>query len=340
MRLHNRLIRPGFWTDTELIQALPMPGRMYYMGLVQLSEDSGVVEDNMLAHKIHLFPGDMDVTPETVEGWRDVLVELGKLIPYEQDGKKCLFLKNFHKHQKLRTPAAPDLPLPPWVTWTAPVYEPDKEGRDRRVSAGFYTVGDPCDSDTNFVRDPYEGDTESVQTSYSREPELEPELELEPEGQTDRVPAREPVLEPDPLPEPFASMSVGQSSSDDLPDPHDDMALRDVADRYQHRIGIVGGRVMPTLDEWHTEHGLSYGVMAAAVDMTAEARADGRIRGSPDGYLFGVIRGLYNDGVRTVVDLQEKQRADPRSGQAFDSEASVARALERLDALDKAAGEG
>src|SRR5690625_2820283 len=123
VRLHNRVIRPGFWTDTELIRNLSLSGRVYYMGLVQLAENSGCLEDDSLAHKIHLFPGDADVTPEVIEGWRDKLVELGKLISYEANGKRLLFLKNFHKHQQLRKPAAPDLPLPPWVTWNPPYEE-------------------------------------------------------------------------------------------------------------------------------------------------------------------------------------------------------------------------
>lgn len=117
MRLHNRVIRPGFWTDTELIINLPIEGRMYYMGLVQLADDSGCLEDDILAHKIHLFPGDADITTNDIEEWCEKLKEMGKLIPYEASGKKCLFLKNFHKHQELSSPAKPECPLPPWITF-------------------------------------------------------------------------------------------------------------------------------------------------------------------------------------------------------------------------------
>jgi hypothetical protein len=44
---------------------------------------------------------------------------MGKLVLYEAEGKKYLYIKNFAKHQSLRTPAAPEIPLPPWVKWVS-----------------------------------------------------------------------------------------------------------------------------------------------------------------------------------------------------------------------------
>ncbi|NPV52177.1 MAG: hypothetical protein HPY71_01485 [Firmicutes bacterium] len=117
MHLHNRQIKAAFWTDTELIRELSRDGRMFYLGLIQLADDSGCLEDDTLAFKIHLFPADNDITLETLQGYRDTLVELGKLIPYEAQGKKCLFLKNFHKHQSLKNPNPPEVPLPEWIKW-------------------------------------------------------------------------------------------------------------------------------------------------------------------------------------------------------------------------------
>lgn len=175
MRLHNRVIRPGFWTDTELIVNLPITGRMYYMGLVQLAEDSGCLEDDLMAHKIHLFPGDADVTLEAIAEWRARLVKLGKLVPYESRGKQCLFLKNFHKHQDLRKPAAPDLPLPAWVTWTEPYIEIVDGKKVKRN--GFYSVSGSYQPDMNLISD-----------SYQREPEPEPEPEIEPEQEPNMSP--------------------------------------------------------------------------------------------------------------------------------------------------------
>lgn len=130
------------------------------------------------------------------------------------------------------------------------------------------------------------------------------------------APARGPVLEPKPLPESFASMSVsqsvGQSSEDELPEPHDDMTLSDVAQRYQHRIGIMGPSVFDRMLWWHEEQGVSAGVLALAIDRTAEARAAGRCR-SPDKYLDGIVRNSVNVGIKSVSDWREKERDDASS---------------------------
>lgn len=118
MRLHSRMIKPGFWSKTELIRSLPVGGRLYYVGLVQLADDSGCLEDDTLAHKIHLFPADSSMSEETMQGWLDTLVELGKVIRYTAQGKACLYLRNFHKHQSIKNPSKPDVPLPPWVSFS------------------------------------------------------------------------------------------------------------------------------------------------------------------------------------------------------------------------------
>lgn len=157
MKLHNRVIRPGFWTDTELIEHLSVSGRLYYMGLVQLADDSGCLFDDALAHKIHLFPGDDDVTRQDIAAWRDTLVRLGKAIAYTANGRACLYLKNFHRHQKLRSPAPPEVPLPPWVQWE-PSDEPRRTGR-------------------YIISAPYGQHTVTVPSPYGDQPEPEPEPE-------------------------------------------------------------------------------------------------------------------------------------------------------------------
>lgn len=117
MKLHNRQIKAEFWTDAELQFELEGLGRLAYLGFIQIADDSGCLEDDIRAFKLLLFPVDVTVTMEHIEGYRDKLVSMGKLIPYVSQGKKCLFLKNFHKHQALRSPSAPTVPLPSWVKW-------------------------------------------------------------------------------------------------------------------------------------------------------------------------------------------------------------------------------
>lgn len=164
VRLHNRVVKAEFWRDTELIRALPIAGRMLYEGLWQLADDSGCILDDPWEFKLHLFPLDADITPEQVAQWRDTMVELGKLIPYEANGKTCLYLKNFHKHQSLRSPGGPEsAPLPPWIDW-APA---DKKGR-----TGTYTVRSPYELATNSEPDSY-GD--QARGSFDSDSDSEPE---------------------------------------------------------------------------------------------------------------------------------------------------------------------
>jgi len=171
MRMHNRIIKAAFWTDTELIRHLHRDGRMFYIGLIQLADDSGCLEDDLLAFKIHLYPADMDVDLDVLQRYRDKLIELGKLIPYEAEGKKCLYLKNFHKHQSLRSPAPPEVPLPPWITWQA---------GETPKSAGRYIIGDPYGHLTVTLRSPYGDRKVTVRSSYGDEIEIEKdEIEIE-----------------------------------------------------------------------------------------------------------------------------------------------------------------
>lgn len=128
MRLHNRQVKAAFWTDTDLIRLLDIPGRMFYQGLWQLADDSGCLEYDVLAFKIHLFPADAIITIEVIEQWVKKLIEAKKIIPYEAEGKKCLYLKNFHKHQTLKNCPSPEVPLPPWVAWE-PYQSNDRQGK-------------------------------------------------------------------------------------------------------------------------------------------------------------------------------------------------------------------
>ncbi len=116
MQLRNRLVKADYWTDTELARKLPAMGRMMYQGLWQLSEDSGVIEADPVAYKMILFPLD-SIDIDEIENWTNILVNLGKLIPYRCQNKDYYYIKNFHKHQSLRSPGKPELPLPEWVEY-------------------------------------------------------------------------------------------------------------------------------------------------------------------------------------------------------------------------------
>jgi len=168
MRLHNRQVKAQFWTDTELIRILDIPGRMFYQGLWQLADDSGCLENDTLAFKIHLFPADAEITIEVIEKWVKTLIEAGKLIPYEAEGKQCFFLKNFHKHQKIKNPSPPEVPLPPWIAWE-PYPSNDRTGK--YVISSFEEMND--------LQSSYEVLTDDLQSSSNLN--LNHNLNLEPE---------------------------------------------------------------------------------------------------------------------------------------------------------------
>lgn len=173
MRLHNRQVKATFWTDTELIAHLDPIGRQFYQGLWHLADDSGCVFDDPVAFKIHLYPGDASITPDTLRGYRDTLIEIGKLVPYVVAGRSCLFLVNFHRHQAISRPAGPSstsVPLPPWVQW--------RVGETRSESR--YVV-----SDMSLTCQCHDTAPVGVMTPPEPKPEPEPEPEEDTHSATD-----------------------------------------------------------------------------------------------------------------------------------------------------------
>jgi hypothetical protein len=117
MKLHNRQIKASFWTDTDMIRNFTLEERLFYIGLWQLADDSGCIENDPYAFKLFLFPLNDSVTIEMLSTWTQKLIEKNNLIPYHAQEKDCLFLTNFHKHQTIKNPQPPIVPLPPWITW-------------------------------------------------------------------------------------------------------------------------------------------------------------------------------------------------------------------------------
>lgn len=115
-RLRNRIRKADYFTDGELLR-WHRDKRATYTGLWALAEDSGCLEDDPFMWKLMLWgsPLDADITVELLAQWRDELVEAGKLIPYEADGKPYLYIRTFLQHEHPRNPQRADLPLPDWV---------------------------------------------------------------------------------------------------------------------------------------------------------------------------------------------------------------------------------
>jgi len=105
----QRVINPEFWLDEEISQC-DYVVRLFYIGTWNFSDDYGVIEDNLPKLKAQIFPYE---TSLDIEPHRNKLVEMGKLIPFEANSKKWLFIKNFLKWQKVEKPSKWQNPTPP-----------------------------------------------------------------------------------------------------------------------------------------------------------------------------------------------------------------------------------
>lgn len=115
-RLRNRIRKADYFTDGELLR-WPRDKRTTYSGLWAIAEDSGCLEDDPFQWKMLIWgsPLDADITVELLTQWRDEMVQAGKLIAYESDGKPYLYIRTFLQHEHPRNPQRPDLPMPPWL---------------------------------------------------------------------------------------------------------------------------------------------------------------------------------------------------------------------------------
>lgn len=118
MRLRNRIVKAEFYTDPDLLQ-WHRDKREFYRSLWAMAEDSYCIEDSPFGWKVTAWPSplDDDMTTEQFAVWRDELIADGKLVPYEVDGRRYLFLPDMARHERPRNPQAPNLPLPEWVEW-------------------------------------------------------------------------------------------------------------------------------------------------------------------------------------------------------------------------------
>ena len=131
-RLRNRMIKAEFYNDPDLLQ-WPRAKRELYRSLWAMAEDSYCIEDSPFGWKVTAWPSplDTDMTIEQFGVWRDELIEAGKALPYEADGKKYLFLPDMARHEKPRNPQSPNLPLPSFIKWAT-------NGSDQRK--GSYNI--------------------------------------------------------------------------------------------------------------------------------------------------------------------------------------------------------
>lgn len=83
----------------------------------------------------------------------------------------------------------------------------------------------------------------------------------------------------------------------------DEAGLKAVVAFYHQRIGMLGPTQFERLRFWIEEMGMSSVVVALAIEETVQNAKTPRMN-----YLEAVLRNWYNDGVRTVADLQRSKQ--------------------------------
>lgn len=100
------MIDPDFWLDEELAK-LSAYARLLYIGVWNLCDDNyATFPDRPEWIKIQVFPYDS----VDVSGLLGELSASGKILPFEDGGKKYWFIKNFFKYQRIDRPSKPKYP--------------------------------------------------------------------------------------------------------------------------------------------------------------------------------------------------------------------------------------
>ena len=142
--------------DEELFEAVGKDGLWLYVRLWSLAEDWGGYEPRY--GSIALKTGILRLSSETVKEIIDELIILGKIVPYEANGKTFHWIKNFLKHQRLNNPTPPSLPLPPWVICEV------KEYKSKKKYASFQIDWEKLASCTSSLPVGYQNTTSSLET--------------------------------------------------------------------------------------------------------------------------------------------------------------------------------
>jgi hypothetical protein len=108
------MIDPGIWTDVRFAR-LTVPQRLLFIGIFSNADDDGRLRGEPEFLKMVIFPSDGISATAIV----DMTKSLGDMIiRYETDGRHCIQLKNWGKHQYIRDRRPSTLPPP--IGYTPP----------------------------------------------------------------------------------------------------------------------------------------------------------------------------------------------------------------------------
>jgi len=97
-----RTVKPEYWSS-EQVMACTRNSRLLFIGLWNFADDCGRLADSAKSIKAQIFPGDDDVSSESVRGMLDELSGNGLLMKYEVEGKAYIEITGW-KHQRIDKP--------------------------------------------------------------------------------------------------------------------------------------------------------------------------------------------------------------------------------------------
>lgn len=106
-----RMIKPEFWDD-EKLSSVSRDARLTFIGMWNNADDYAVVKGHHLWLKNNIFPYD-EIKQSDFQKWLCELENIRVIIPFESDGEKYYYIKNFLKHQTINRPSQVKNPTPP-----------------------------------------------------------------------------------------------------------------------------------------------------------------------------------------------------------------------------------
>lgn len=107
----TRSIKPEFWDD-EKLATVSRDARLTFIGIWTNSDDYGVVKGHPAWLKNTIFPYD-EIKLSEFQKWLKDLEQLFCIIPFDHNGEKFYYIKNFKKHQTINRPSQAKNPSPP-----------------------------------------------------------------------------------------------------------------------------------------------------------------------------------------------------------------------------------
>lgn len=107
----SRIIKPEFWSD-EKLSKVSLQARLVFIGLWTTADDAGTTKGHPVWLKSQIFPYD-EITIKQFETWLNELIHLKRVLPYDVNGEKYLYIPGFIKHQKISHPSPAKNPVPP-----------------------------------------------------------------------------------------------------------------------------------------------------------------------------------------------------------------------------------